>query len=153
MCIRTPDFGVMSKAKSKHVDPITDDNELLDAISCGGLKLETTPERAEEPKTVDMLGAINEEEEEEGGEGDDKDGDECNNDSRFYYHLDLSVFCIKKNKNIVTGIGTRKSNTIEYIRIKLLNIILKIKPTRILVQSIFPSRISVKTLGIVISAT
>ena len=43
------DFGVVSKAKSKHVDPITDDNELLDAISCGGLKLESTPEQAEEP--------------------------------------------------------------------------------------------------------
>ena len=35
-------FGVVLKAKSKHVDPITDDNELLHAISCGGLRLKTT---------------------------------------------------------------------------------------------------------------
>ena len=127
MCIRTPDFGVMSKAKSKHVDPITDDNELLDAISCGGLKLETTPEQAEEPKTVDMLETIDEDDEEK-EDGDGEEDDEGDNDSRCYYHLDLIVFCVKKDKNRVTsGTGTRKSNTIEYIRIKLLPLTVSLK--------------------------
>ena len=119
-------FGVVSKAKSKHVEPITDDNELLDAISCGGLKLETTPERAEEPKTVDMLETIDEDDEEK-EDGDDEEDDEGDNDSRSYYHLDLIVFCNKKNKNVVTGTGTRKSNTIEYIRIKLLPLTVSLK--------------------------
>ena len=100
--IHPENYGVISKSKSKHVDPITDDNELLNAISCGGLKLKTTSEPTEEPKIIDMLETIDEEEEEEeeGGGEEGSDEDECNNDSRFYYHLDLIVFCEQeKNTN------------------------------------------------------
>ena len=126
--IHPENYGVISKSKSKHVDPITDDNELLNAISCGGLKLESTPERTEEPKTIEMLETI---EEEEDGSSDGEDGkvvatddeDECNNESRFYYHLDLIVFCIKQDKN--TNGPKKKASTdggtsYEFIRIKLL---------------------------------
>ena len=88
------------------MDAITDDIELLDAISCGGLKLEVKSERTEEPKTIDV---DDEEDSIDTTADDDDDEDDSSEEGGFYYHLDLIVFCNKKETNINIPSSKRRS--------------------------------------------
>ena len=124
-------YKKIAKSKSKKVDAITDDIELLDAISCGGLKLAVQSERTQEPKTIDV---DEEDSVDTAADDDNDDDDDDSNDSGFYYHLDLIVFCNKKETNINIPSSKRKSSTAggtgyEFIRLKLLPLTVKVAGT------------------------
>lgn len=75
------------KIQIKKVEAITDDIELLDAISCEGLKLKMQSERMEEPKTIDA------DEEDSVDTTIDDDAEDNSSNGGLYYHLDLIIFC------------------------------------------------------------